>query len=327
VLARWQIPPASGGTIQEHVFIRGLASGDHPSGSIAFGPDGRAYISQGAMTMNGSGAESGRYETPLSAAVLVADVRSVDFAAGKLPVDVTTEAPVNYDPLRATAPVKVYASGIREAYDLCWHSNGNLYAGVNMNDTAQPTPAHPTLPVLEALHADEPLIRIVEGAYYGHPNPSINRFVVQGGNPTAAKDPWEIDRYPVGTPPEENFDPTLLIYNLAKIDAQSADGCIEYPHAGALQGTLLICFYTSSRAIGAFRFSDDGRSVDAFDYLRDESGAVIRLGSPLDITTDQAGRIYVVDFEDTRRGDAGKSGGLWLLTPVTDSQRGQREPE
>jgi hypothetical protein len=320
VLARWQIPPASGGTIQEQVFIRGLASGDHPTGSIAFGPDGRAYISQGAMTMNGSGAESARYETPLSAAVLVANVRSTEFAAGKLPVDVMTEAPANYDPLRAAAPVKVYASGIREAYDLCWHSNGNLYAGVNMNDTAQPTPAHPKLPVLEALHADEPLIRIVEGAYYGHPNPSINRFVVQGGNPTAAKDPWEIDRYPVGTSPEVNFDPSQLIYNLAKVGGQSADGCIEYRHAGALQGALLICFYTSSRAIGAFQFSDDGRSVAAFDYLRDESGAVIRLGAPLDITTDRAGRIYVVDFEDSRRGDAGNGGGLWLLTPVKDTQ-------
>jgi hypothetical protein len=44
VLARWQIPPASGGIIQERVFIRGLPSGDHPTGSIVFGPDGRAYI-------------------------------------------------------------------------------------------------------------------------------------------------------------------------------------------------------------------------------------------------------------------------------------------
>jgi hypothetical protein len=250
--------------------------------------------------------------------VLVADIRSVEFAAGKLPVDVTTEGSENYDPLQPAAPVKVYATGIREAYDLCWHSNGNLYAGVNMNDTAQPTPPHPKLPVLEALHADEPLICIVEGTYYGHPNPSIHRFVVQGGNPTEAKDPWEIDRYPVGTPPEVNFDPSLLIYNLAKVGGQSADGCIEYRHAGELQGALLICFYTSSRAIGAFRFSDDGRRVDEFDYLRDEAGAVIRLGAPLDITTDQAGRIYVVDFEDSRRADAGKSGGLWLLTPVKE---------
>jgi hypothetical protein len=318
VLARWQVPAAGDGTMREQVFIRGLPSGDHPVGSIVFGPDGRAYLSQGAMTMNGSGAESGRYETPLSAAVLVADVRSTGFAAGKLPVDVTTEAPTRYDPRKADAPVKVYASGIREAYDLCWHSNGHLYAGVNMNDTAQPTPAHPKLPVLKALYADEPLIRIVAGAYYGHPNPSINRFVVQGGNPTAAKDPWEIDRYPVGTPPEPGFDPRLLIYNLAKVGGESADGCIEYRHAGALQGALLTCFYTSSRAIGAFRFSGDGHRVDEFDYLRDATGTVIRLGAPLDITTDRAGRIYVADFEDSRRADAGNSGGLWLLTPEKD---------
>jgi hypothetical protein len=110
-----------------------------------------------------------------------------------------------------------------------------------------------------------------------------------------------------------------LIYNLAKVGGESADGCIEYRRAGALQGALLMCFYTSSRAIGAFRFGADGRSVHDFDYLRDESGSVIRLGAPLDITTDQAGRIYVVDFEDSRRADAGHSGGLWLLTPVTNT--------
>jgi hypothetical protein len=326
VLARWQIPTVEGGGLQEQLFIRGLASGDHPVGSIVFGPDGRAYISQGAMTMNGSGVESGRYETSLSAAVLVADVRAADFAGGQPPVDVTTEAPTSYDPASPAAPVKVYATGIREAYDLCWHSNGNLYAGVNMNDTDQPTPAHPKLPVIKALHADEPLIRIVEGAYYGHPNPSVNRFVVQGGNPTVAEDAWEIDRYPVGTRPEVDFDASLLIYNLAQVGGQSADGCIEYRRTGALRGAMLICFYTSSRAIGAFRFSDDGRTVSSFDYLRDESGGVIRFGAPLDITTDQAGRIYVVDFEDSRRGDAGQSGGLWLLTPGSDIEAATSGP-
>jgi hypothetical protein len=103
------------------------------------------------------------------------------------------------------------------------------------------------------------------------------------------------------------------------VNGQSADGCTEYRHPGTLQGALLVCFYTSSRAIGAFRFTEDGRTVRDFDYLRDESGAVIRLGAPLDITTDQAGRIYVVDFEDSRREDAGNSGGLWLLTPVHNS--------
>lgn len=61
---------------------------------------------------------------------------------------------------------KVFATGIREAYDLCWHSNGQLYAGVNQNDTGERSPEN-TARQLPAINerADEPLIRIVEGKY------------------------------------------------------------------------------------------------------------------------------------------------------------------
>jgi glucose/arabinose dehydrogenase len=37
----------------------------------------------------------------------------------------------NYNPFAANAPVKIFATGIRNAYDLVWHRNGNLYVPTN----------------------------------------------------------------------------------------------------------------------------------------------------------------------------------------------------
>jgi poly(A) polymerase len=48
-----------------------------------------------------------------------------------------------YAPTRPGAPVSIYATGVRNAYDLVFHSNGHLYAPVNGSASGGATPASP----------------------------------------------------------------------------------------------------------------------------------------------------------------------------------------
>ena len=133
------------------------------------------------------------------------------------------------------------------------------------------------------------MVRIVRGKYYGHPNPSRNEWVLLGGNPTSDADPWEVDALPVGTQPEKNFDPTLLIRDLEKDKGPSADGVCEWTDAGPLKGRLLFCFYTATRGIHTYKVSQDGRSVDDPQPLVDQQHRVLRFGAPLDVVFDKRG--------------------------------------
>ena len=92
--------PVKSGDAKETPYIIGLPSGWHPLNGCTFGPDKRLYISVGSM--NRLGDDPIRPETPFSAAVVVADVRDTDFNGGRLPLNVQTTAPVNYDPQATT---------------------------------------------------------------------------------------------------------------------------------------------------------------------------------------------------------------------------------
>lgn len=301
------------GTVEVEDFVRGLPTGDHPATGLVFGPNGRLYVSQGALTMLGD--KPSLNETPLSAAVLEIDLSADAFRAGRRPLDVRTDREEGYDP--ASGPVRVFATGVREAYDLCWHSNGQLYAGVNMNDTGETTPATDGIPAINVRPA-EMLIRVVEGKYYGHPNPSRGEWVLLGGNPTEERDPWEVPEYPVGTMPDSRFDPSLLIRNLEQDKGPSADGCVEWTGPGPLRGRLLICFYTATRGIHSYAFSEDGARVTDDQPLLDANGEPLRFGAPLDVVFDPAGRLYVADFSAPERGDSGKDGGVWMAAPLVE---------
>jgi glucose/arabinose dehydrogenase len=318
VVSRVRIPAAreagKAGGAEETPFIVGLPSGWHPLNGCAFGPDGRLYISVGSM--NRLGDDPIRPETPLSAAVLAADVRSPAWSGGKLPLDARTSSPVRYDPWAATAPLRLYATGFREMYGPCWHTNGSFYGGVNQNDGTgrADTPGRPGVPSLRAVFPDEDLVRIVEGAYYGHPNPSRKEYVLMGGNPTAGEDPWEIPEYPVGVQPEPHFDPGNLIFNLKTINGTSANGCAEYTCSGPLQGRLLVCFYEGAHTIHTFALSSDGKAVMDSRPLLAPDGESLQFTQPLDVAVHPSGRIYVADFGDW--GSFGGGGAIWVLEPV-----------
>lgn len=312
VVSRLDIPPVgSDEEVVETQTIVGLPSGWHPLNGCCFGPDQRLYISVGSM--NRLGHDPLRPETLLSAAVLAADVRSADFGGGHLPVNVQTAEPVNYDPYATSAPVQLYATGFREMYRPCWHSNGNLYGGVNQNDGTgrADTPSTADVPSLTAVFPDEDLVRIVEGGYYGHPNASRGEYVLLGGNPTTDLDPWEVPEYPVGVLPDEDFDPDNLIFNLTYINGTSANGAVEYTLPGPLQGRLLMCLFEGTHTLHTFAFDDAGTSVVDHGPLVDTNDESLRFTQPLDVTVHPSGRIYVADFGNWSSFGGGAA--IWML--------------
>lgn len=294
--------------------IMGLPTGDHPASGLTFGPDGRLFVSQGALSMLGGKSE--QPETPLSAATLAINLNH-DLWKKDGPVDVR-----EFQPQTSPRAIQVFATGIREAFDLCWHSSGQLFAGVNMNDTRDATPAREGLPAISVRPA-EMMLRIVAGKYYGHPNPSRKEWVLLGGNPTADVDPWEIPELPVGTKPEQNFDPSLLVRNLEQDKGPSADGVCEWTSAGELKGRLLFCFYTATRGIHSYKVGADGTSVSDHQPLVGENDRILRFGAPLDIVHDRRGWLYVADFSAPERGDSGRGGGIWLVKPVVNHRGGR----
>ncbi|MFK5585125.1 OmpL47-type beta-barrel domain-containing protein [Serinicoccus sp. LYQ131] len=113
---------------------------DHLSNSLAYGPSGDGgdpwmYFLQGSNQAAGDvdGAWGNRGETQLTAALLRFDPQeALATARADGPIDVATEeVGGDYDPFAQDAPLEIYATGIRNAYDLIWHSNGSIYVPTN----------------------------------------------------------------------------------------------------------------------------------------------------------------------------------------------------
>ncbi len=272
---------------------------DHMNNGIDFGSNGHLYINVGSL--NGYGAPDRywgfREETPLSAAILSANVNGDSRFQGTVDVNTST----GYDPTATGAPVKVFASGTRNPYDLVWHTNGLLYAPVNESASGN-APAGPSgePPALNELPAGRDfLARVRSGSYYGHPNPSRGQYVLNGGNPTSDVDPFEQKEYPVGQLPDPKWDKPILNMGLHR----SPNGIAEYTNnafGGALLGQLLIAEFSNGDDILAVAIDGSGND-----------GAVTQVASgfynPLDVTVNAGnGYIYVAEYGSQPEGIGGK---------------------
>ncbi|WP_433362448.1 Ig-like domain-containing protein [Actinoplanes sp. CA-142083] len=272
---------------------------DHETNSLAFGPDGALYFPQGANNAMGApdGAWGNRAEHKLNAAVLRLDPAKLP---ATLPLDVKTEDGGAYNPAAAGAALTLYATGVRNAYDLVWHRNGHLYTPTNGSAAGGNTPASttgcpgysgPAVPAITNNPQAETdyVFDVKQGRYYGHPNPARCEWVLAGGNPTAAADPFQTNAYPVGTLPDANLD-LAGIYD-AGLHA-SADGAIEYRGGGGLDGRLLVVRYSDGQDIIAFDVAANG----ALSHRR---SVVAGFSQPLDLT-ESNGNLYVTELGASR---------------------------
>jgi len=203
-----------------------------------------------------------------------------------------------YDPYAADAVLKIYATGTRNAYDLVWHSNGNLYASTNGSAAGGVTPDDPSTAYNEALInvgiEDDWLFKIEEGGYYGHPDSLRDQYILNGGNPTNGDDPNETDEYEVGTQPDSNYrvdDAYSLGTN------RSPNGAIEYTSnvfGATLDGSLLFVEYSGGDDIRWISLDEEG-NVSSDNVLRDVDGNVIKYVDPLDIIENPlTGQLYLM---------------------------------
>ncbi|MDQ7734296.1 carbohydrate-binding protein [Halomonas sp. SpR1] len=203
-----------------------------------------------------------------------------------------------YDPFAEGAVLTLFATGARNAYDLVWHSNGFLYVPTNGSAAGGNVPDDPSTPENERYtnveKQDDYLFKVVEGGYYGHPNPLRDEYIMNGGNPTGGTDPNQVDSYPTGTNPEGSYD-ISGVYSLG--ENRSPNGAVEYTSGifgGNLQGNLLFTEYSGGDDVRSITLDANG-NVIGDDVLRDPEGNVISYVDPLDIIENPVtGQLYLL---------------------------------
>lgn len=308
-------------SVQDVVINLPRSKKDHLTNSVDFGPDGALYITQASTSAMGRADQTWGYRSEhlLSGAVLRLDISKL----GSLPLNVkTSDGGGTYNPYDPNAPLTIYASGVRNGYDLVWHSNGSLYVAANGSAAGGNTPASvngtlrpdgttyngPSVPALTSVQQTQRdwLFRIVKGGYYGHPNPLRGEYVLNGGNPTSPIDPAQVTSYPLGTPPDANYRGYAYDFQTNA----SPNGTIEYKSNtfnGALKGKLLIVRYSQHDDIIALTpggpnnniiSATEGYEIDGFSGFDD----------PLNLIEDtKNGNIYVSEY--------GGDGKIVLLRP------------
>ncbi|OGO49685.1 MAG: hypothetical protein A2148_00495 [Chloroflexi bacterium RBG_16_68_14] len=250
---------------------------NHLTNGLAFDGGGRLLIAQGSSSDAGiadpPGPEEYWPETPLSAAILVVDIHAPGFD-GKISYD-PAGPPADDAVEQVSGDVAVYASGLRNPYDLVVHSNGYIYA----TDNGAMGPAYSascTETGTGVSFADE-LNLIEEGNYYGHPNRNRGR---------------SDERQCTYRAPEEGSGEGFTGPIAVLPRHCSCDGIVEYTSTafgGAMQGDLLYVGWTRGDLWRAV-LSQDGRSVVSTSVLASD------FGEPLDVTMGPDGTIYIAEY-------------------------------
>lgn len=269
---------------------------DHMNFQMAFGPDGALYFCQGSNTSTGEPDKKWNFrpERLLTAAALRLDPTKIK----QFPLDVKTEDGGSYNPGAPDAPLTIHSTGVRSGFDLLWHSNGNLYTGLNGAAAGGNVPGTtkgnrsipPIFDIKETTH--DLLLKLNKGGYYGHPNPVRNEFVLMGGNPTKDADTQEIKSYPIGTAPEANFQAPAFDFGFSV----SPNGLAEYKgnaFGGKLNGKILVTRYSGGKDVIVLTPGADGNIVEATTGI----DGLTQFSDPLDIVQHPAtGHLYVAEY-------------------------------
>ena len=277
--------------------VRGLprSEEDHATNGLALDAAARTlYVAQGSNTNEGAPSEKLGYlpEYALSAAILAIDLERIGERTYDLPTldDETREGEHDEgDPFGgnggrnqarvvAGGPVRVYAPGFRNAYDVVFTSKGRLYTSQNGGAAEWGEPPAGEGPSgrcsnepREPGHYDPDSMHLVRpGRYYGHPNPTrgnrANTFNSNRQSPVERADPIECDyRRP------KDRDPVVLF-------PTSTNGLAEYTASsfgGAMRGNLLAASFDTQ----VYRVVLNGRGDQAMSRR-----PLFRLTAPLDVT-------------------------------------------
>ncbi|MEM9219266.1 MAG: malectin domain-containing carbohydrate-binding protein, partial [Cyanobacteria bacterium P01_F01_bin.150] len=305
----WEINPQVTGI--------GVSNHDHGINGLDFDNQGNLYIAVGGNTNAGivSEAIGGLDESPFTAAILKAEINKPDFngaieytlpdgylddylqANGLTLNDFTLEDGSLFDPADSqvfgdvanVAPgvdVSVYASGIRNSFDLVWSTSGKLYAtdnGANGGAGDAATGAD-TQENLQSKQFDE-LLLVEEGEYYGSPNRNRGRTDPRQNIFRGTNKPY-VDSI------EGEFTAPIGLF-----EKNSTNGIDEYRSTAfnnQLRGNLLAQEFNSD--LWSVDLNTDGTGIDEIVSL----STVINgnLGSTLDVLTGPGGVIIGVDLKD-----------------------------
>lgn len=363
-----KITLGSGGSFDGAVaetYITGLprSGGDHVTNSLEFranpdaGQDGEPnfllYFTQGSNSAAGERdpAWGFRPERLLNAAVLEVDptreAPEGGFDVQTEPYDVNTNVPTFrtddpfnadgtfagfYNPFAEGAVLRIFGEGVRNAYDLVWHSNGQLYVPTNGTAGGGYSPDDPNTPINEGIGGVngvggingpahrvqfDYLFTVEDGGYYGHPNPLLGNYILNGGNPTAGPDfgGENTTRYAVGIQPDEDYD-VDGIYSLGF--NKSPNGATEYTgnaFGANLKGAVLFVQFSQGDNVRVINVDPVTGAITGDDVLRRADGGEINeYIDPLDIIENPAtGQLYL----STLNRGTGESL-IILLNPVVD---------
>ena len=214
-----------------------------------------------------------------------------------------------YNPYYVNAPLKIFATGIRNAYDLVWHSNGQLYIPTNgtaggsntpesVNGTRRTNgefydysdPKYPPIPATFGNNTQRDFLFRVDPektiGFYGHANPRRGEFVLNRG-------PVDVVGYDNSVSPDANYRGNAFNFGYGF----SPNGVIEYrseAEGGKLKGALLVCRYSAGDDIIALLPNGPNG-----DILTSKIGIPGLTGfkDPLDIIEDRVtGNLYVADY-------------------------------
>jgi hypothetical protein len=318
------ISKLSGNNLQNEILIitkLPRSTRDHMANSLQFGPDNAMYLCQGSNSSAGAYDNAWqRAESLLAGAVLRIDMNKLNSLPMPLNVQTTSNlsvingAPTNamlmsdgsYNPYSSVSPLTIYASGIRNAYDLLWHTNGQLYIPANGSGGGGNSPASvagtrrpdgtfyngPVIPATTGVQVQNDWLFRVNSlknvGYFGHPNPLRGEYVENRGyedNPL----------YPSTIVADAGYRGAAYNFGLN----HSPNGVIEYKSNtfnGVLKNKLLVC-----------RFSGGG------DIIVMEPGSLVKDSS---ITANSNDHIYDIVKVTTGSGNYGLVGMSGFANPI-----------
>ena len=294
----------------------GVSNHDHGVNGLEFDSEGNLLIAVGGNTNAGiaDDAIGGIDESPFTAAILKAEITKPDFNGNieyELPADWTApegltltnpEDSQGFGGIVDVAPgvdVSVYASGMRNPYDLTLTTKGLLYAtenGANTGFGDVSTGANTQEPFTKTVKDELDLV--VEDGYYGHPNRNRGRT-----------DPRQNVYYAPSD--SSNSDYTAPIYGNFK---SSTNGITEYRATtfnSQLRGNLLAQKWKNF--LYNVELSSDGTQVLDVGTLQTQPGNNIYAATGLDVLTGSGGAVVGIDYTQDQ---------ITVATPIDSTATG-----